>query len=189
MTMKYFKEGLNKEQLTYEYRVLAKKYHPDLNLVKDTTRIMQEINKEYDEYYTRHINQSFGYDIDDIKNAYEEAKHRRETVLVYLRRDKTREGKFFATNYYGEIITDDSDTWKDFRGGFALCKMTYKEREIISGEYMYEMWRYDQKISRISAKIETPTYADMYFGMICNHINSVGLINNLPIDTHPILYS
>lgn len=46
--MKYFVNVKTLEELKKEYRKLAKKYHPDLNKDKDTTEIMQEINREYE---------------------------------------------------------------------------------------------------------------------------------------------
>src|SRR5690606_21664303 len=45
--MKYFKNVTTLEELKKQYRKLAKQYHPDLN-ENDTTKDMQQINKEYE---------------------------------------------------------------------------------------------------------------------------------------------
>lgn len=47
-TVKYFVGVCTIEELKKEYKSLAKKYHPDLNLDKDTTKIMVDINNEYE---------------------------------------------------------------------------------------------------------------------------------------------
>lgn len=46
--MKYFEGITILDDLKKEYKILCKRYHPDLNIVDDTTKIMQEINNEYD---------------------------------------------------------------------------------------------------------------------------------------------
>lgn len=50
-TVKWFKNVNTIEELKKEYKQLAKKYHPDLNLDKDTTKEMTDINNEYDYLY------------------------------------------------------------------------------------------------------------------------------------------
>lgn len=45
---KWFKDASTIEELKKAYRVLTKKYHPDLNKEKDTTKEMKEINNEYE---------------------------------------------------------------------------------------------------------------------------------------------
>jgi DnaJ-class molecular chaperone len=46
--LNHFAGVKNIEELKKAYKTLVKKYHPDLNKEIDTTKIMQEINNEYD---------------------------------------------------------------------------------------------------------------------------------------------
>lgn len=46
--VKYFAGVATIEELKKEYKRLAKKYHPDLNKDSDTTKIMSDINNEYE---------------------------------------------------------------------------------------------------------------------------------------------
>jgi DnaJ-class molecular chaperone len=41
------------EELKKAYKTLAKQFHPDLNRDKDTTKIMQDINNEYDNLFAQ----------------------------------------------------------------------------------------------------------------------------------------
>lgn len=59
--MKYFKNVKSIQELKKQYRDLIKKYHPDLNS-NDTTKIMQEINAEYDLLFKQ------------VKNLFKDAK-------------------------------------------------------------------------------------------------------------------
>ena len=45
--MIYFNECSTVNEVKAQYKSLAKKFHPDMNIDSDTTIIMQEINKEY----------------------------------------------------------------------------------------------------------------------------------------------
>lgn len=166
--MKYFKEGLNSDELKCEYRKLAKKYHPDLNN-EDTTEIMKAINNEYDNYFTAIRYNEIGYNPDDIRESYERARKERETILVFLRRDKKEGGQnWFTNNRYGKIISDGSESWKGFHGGFSVIELTRTvegERsfvDIMFGEYSNIK---EQKARRIPMSITFPTYAEMYFGL------------------------
>lgn len=185
--MKYFKEGLTSEELKHEYKKLAKKYHPDLNS-EDTTEIMKAINQEYDTYFTVIRYNEIGYNPDDIKASYERARKERETILVFLRRDKKEGGKnWFTNNRYGKVISDGSESWKDFHGGFSIVELTRTvegERsfvDIMFGEYSNVK---EQKARRIPISITCPTYAEMYFGLQYGAFgNSTDLTT---IDTAPI---
>ena len=48
--MKYFKDGLTREELKKEFRNLSKKYHPDVSNDPEAEEIFKAINKEYEEY-------------------------------------------------------------------------------------------------------------------------------------------
>ena len=56
---KYFENVTSLEELKKQYKRLAKQYHPDLNN-GTTNAIMQEINKQYDELFSKvkniHVN-------------------------------------------------------------------------------------------------------------------------------------
>ena len=54
--MTYFKNVKTIQELKTQYRNLIMQYHPDLN-TEDTTKIMQEINVQYDELFTKVKNQ------------------------------------------------------------------------------------------------------------------------------------
>jgi DnaJ-class molecular chaperone len=47
----YFVSVSTIEELKKEYKRLAKQYHPDLNRDTDTTKIMQDINNEYEQLF------------------------------------------------------------------------------------------------------------------------------------------
>lgn len=167
--MKYFKEGLSSEELKREYRKLAKQYHPDLNKQQDTTDIMKAINQEYDTYFTSIRYCEIGYNPDDIKASYERARKERETILVFLRRDKKEGGKnWFTNNRYGKIVSDDSESWKGFHGGFSVVELT----RVVEGERSFVDIMFneysnvkEQKARRIPMNITFPSYAEMYFGL------------------------
>lgn len=59
--MVYFKNVNSIQELKKQYKNLVKLYHPDLNAT-DTTKIMQEINAEYDTLFTK------------VKNSFTNAK-------------------------------------------------------------------------------------------------------------------
>lgn len=50
--MEYFKNVNSIQELKKQYRDLIKQYHPDLN-ASDTTKIMQDINAEYDRLFEK----------------------------------------------------------------------------------------------------------------------------------------
>ena len=58
MNIKHFENVNTIEELKKEYRMLSKKFHPDMNRDNDTTSIMVEINNEYEFLFKRLENES-----------------------------------------------------------------------------------------------------------------------------------
>lgn len=171
--MGWFDNCSTLEEITNLYRSLAKKYHPDVSKEENADKIMKEINAEYDVAYSNIITNKF--DITNISNAYKQRKNEPINLkLAFFMKDKTREKGYFSyifntykLFFFGnsvakkKVITDDSDTWDDFKGGFA----------IISTEYDYENDIY--KAKRYKSIIpETPTYVDMYYWIHERNIES-----------------
>lgn len=165
--MKWFREGLSKDELTQEYKSLAKKYHPDINKDPSSTRCMQEINAEYDQYFVTMHSIETGYNADNIWDIYRRAKETREIILAFFRRDKQKGSGFFAFNRHGKISSDDSESWNGFRGGFAVCQLEQTRESFLFTEVVT-----DQKVKRLSYPIEFPTCAEMYFGLQYGEFNS-----------------
>lgn len=162
--MKYFKPGLTKEELKKEYKLLARKYHPDVCKDKDATKIMQEINDEFDKYFVAASISYSGYSNDDMRARYEKAREERSIILTFLRRDKQNGGKsFFTFNRHGKIIAD-GDQWENFHGGFALCRLT-KKLHIRESMFYHHEEVTEQNVDRLDAKMECPAYADMFYGI------------------------
>ena len=165
--MKWFKPGLTKEQLNTEYRRLAKLWHPDLHpdIAEDANKNMADINNEYDKYYLTASYIETGYNAEDIRKTYTEARKEREIILAFLRRDKKVGKGFFTFNRYGKVISDESSDWDTFHGGFSLCRLTkttYYKNDFWNSSY--DSYK-DQVVSKIPAKITFPNYAEMYFGL------------------------
>jgi hypothetical protein len=57
MNINYFKGVNTIDELKKMYKKLAKQYHPDLNLDKDTTKNMVDINNEYEFLFGRLANE------------------------------------------------------------------------------------------------------------------------------------
>ena len=162
--MKYFTEGLTKEELHKEYKTLVKKYHPDRNPGADAHSIMSEINKEYDEYFVSIQKKNFGFDWEDLSTRYTEARKSRETTLRFMSFDKQRGSGWFTLQkeyspFYGsttvKYVSDGSESWDNFHGGFALTQ----ELTPAFGEV-------NHSLRRVPAKIECPSVQDMYFGSL-----------------------
>lgn len=175
--MKWFNEKYSsKEELTKEYKKLAMQWHPDICNDPKAVEAMQEINAEYDEIFSNIQLGIIGYDADEIKKSYDKAKSMREIILIYMRRDKYNEGKWFGLTEYGKVISDDSDEWKSFRGGFTLVglKVSPDTGYYCMGHYWGGGLRelLDEHVKKLNAKIELPSYADLYFAMNNNIMNS-----------------
>lgn len=161
--MAYFRQGLTKEELTTEYRRLAKQYHPDICKDANATEIMTAINEEYDQYFITIQKTSVGVDWDDLFARYTEARRSREAVLRFMNFDKQQgSGWFTLQKIFGifrgytteKYVSDSSDTWEDFHGGFALTQDVTQPGGWVN-----------RSLRRIPAKIECPTMQDMYFAM------------------------
>ena len=161
--MKYFRQGLTKEELTAEYRRLAKQYHPDVCKDANATEIMTAINAEYDTYFVTIQKESVGIDWDDLFARYAEARKTREAVLRFMNFDKQQGSGWFTIQkiynlFWGsttiKYVSDGTDSWDNFHGGFALTQ----ELTPAFGEV-------NRSLHRIPAKIECPTLQDMYFAM------------------------
>lgn len=177
--MKWFNgKYSSKEDLTKEYKKLARKWHPDVCKDRHAVEVMQQINAEYDEIFSNIQLGITGYDADEIKKSYDEAKSMREMVFIYMRKDKLNEGKWFGMTKYGKVISDDSNEWKSFKGGFALVGL--KISRTLKPDYgMFwtstDRWHHellDEHVKKLNAKIEVPTYADLYFAMNNDVMNS-----------------
>ena len=158
--MKWFKDGLTKDELTREYRTLAKMYHPDVSKDPSATEKMKEINNEYDKYFVAMRAEETGYNTNDIYSYYQSARKSREIILAFLRKDKNLGKGFFTFNEYGKIMSDDSETWDGFHGGFAVCQL-----EKTTEHFLFHDHVKDQKVKRLNYTVEFPNFADMYFGL------------------------
>ena len=186
--MGWFDKCSNIKERSAKYKTLAKKYHPDVSKEENADKIMKEINAEYDASYSAIILGK--YDIINISNAYKQRKNKHINLkLAFFMKDKTREKGYFSyifdtykLFFFGnnvvkkKVITDDSDTWDDFKGGFA----------IISTEYDYENDMY--KAKRYKSIIpKTPTYVDMYYWIHERNLessNTTDIVNiNIEMDS------
>lgn len=173
--MKYFESGLNKEQLNKAYKKLAMKWHPDVSKEENAGEIMKEINREYDDYFVLAASFETGYDAADIYSVYKKAREEREIILTFLRRDKQAgDGSWFSFHDGNKASSNGGESWKDFHGGFSVCRLT-KQIEVVKPRM--SCWEPAQEIvtqtlERIPMQIETPTYADMYFAMLYGEYES-----------------
>lgn len=173
----WFEQGLTKERLTQEYKKLVKRWHPDVNQdnVEEATKNMQEINNEYDTYFVKISYDETGYNADDLFDLYRRAREERRIILVFLKRDKQTSG-WFSFNQYGKIMSDNSETWNKFHGGFALCQLK-ADVETYYGIFSWQKSEHvsNQQVSKLSSVIETPTYGDMYFASKWGGFNSMDI--------------
>ncbi len=172
--MNWFDDCFNIGDLNTKYKNLVKKYHPDVSKEENALEIMKEINNQYDELYSSIINGKFNFT--SIINSYKENRMKPiKYILAFFIKDKERGSGYFAyilenrnlifnsifsREYKVKIITDDSDTWKEFKGGFA----------VVSIEYDVDCDIYKAKNSGI--KPMTPDYIDMYYWIHEDNLNS-----------------
>ena len=171
----YFKAGLSKDELTLEYRRLAKQYHPDVCKEPNANEIMQKINIEYDNYFVSIQKDFVGFDWDDLFRQYREARRTRETILGYMRRDRDT-GRWFTFLpedywvsyhlYYEKSLSDDGESWKNFHGGFALVQENPRQPDGL------------RTVKRIPARIETPSLADLYFAQLGGATTTSNVLSN-----------
>lgn len=164
--MRWFKDGLNEDQLKKEYRRLAKEHHPDLcqdpSARAEAEEAMKEINHQFDEYFTNQRVREFSWM--DTWKAQQAAQKIRATILVWLRKDQENPGKWFSvverrhigfwfwsffTNIKG--VTDDGPEWKDFHGGFAYCS------------YIDDTEDHEVKLSKLPATITPANGREVYY--------------------------
>lgn len=161
----WFEPGLTKERLAQEYKKLVKRWHPDVNQdnVEEATKNMQEINNEYDQYFVRISYDETGYNAEDLFDLYKRAREERRIILAFLKRDRET-GGWFSFNKYGKVVSDSSEAWRNFHGGFALCQLK-ADVETFHNGFSWRTSKYvtNQQVSKLSSNIETPTYGDMYF--------------------------
>lgn len=153
--MKYFKEGLTKDELKKAYRQLVKEYHPDLHHGEEDkyNEIMKELNDEYDKYYTS-VNSSV-FSPYDYWKSYQDAKRSRERIILFMFRNK-RKDEYHDYDFYGTkgvtgydtIYYNYGETWNGFRTGLAYV-------EVIEEDFM------SAKVAKLPASFEMPTYRDL----------------------------
>lgn len=165
--MKWFKEGLNADELKKAYRDLARQHHPDISKDPDATRIMQEINTEFDEYFTRQTTAQYSW----VKTASARyaAKATRKVIIRFLTRDKESKWLFVSSVHKAlswswlsikfRVIADTrKPEWKDFTGGFAACEVNIPE---YTSFLDLDSTTLDAK--RVPAKITPATLEEIYW--------------------------
>ncbi|MCM1230147.1 MAG: DnaJ domain-containing protein [Ruminococcus flavefaciens] len=80
--MEWFKPGLDRDQLKKEYRKLCKQYHPDVSDDPQASEKMQEINYQFDEYFTHQARYEFAWASE--ARARQEARKTRVAILVRM---------------------------------------------------------------------------------------------------------
>lgn len=127
--MKYFIDGLTKEELKKEYKTLAKKYHPDICKEAGATAIMAEINKEYDEYFsslTPNINTTHNWAPSTEQRSSKKSKDPVRRSVVWMFKEKTYDDSFkwsyrtmndTGRYFYETFVSNDDESWKGFNGG------------------------------------------------------------------------
>lgn len=107
--MKYFKNVKSSEDLKRQYKVLCKKYHPDLNPDTDTNAIMAEINNEYSELFKKY------------KNIHENSEGE-----TYTAKEETKEQSEDFINIINSIINFNIDI--EIIGSWVWCFNSYEYR-------------------------------------------------------------
>lgn len=174
LKLKHFADGLSKEELGKAYKSLARKYHPDVSREPNAEEIMKEINDEYDRYFSELHYSEIGYNAEDIQEVYQRAKEERETILAFLMRDKLEANGqgWYSFNQHGKIRSDDSETWSDFHGGFALCQLT-RTSTVRQGFFGKDIEsNVVQSVKKLAANVYCPNYAEMYFGLKWGYFES-----------------
>lgn len=131
--MKYFIDGLSKEELKKEYKALAKKYHPDICKDENANAIMAAINEEYDEYFsslTPNINTMHWTPPTkktSTEKTYEKRKRPTGRSIVWMSKTDTFRWRYQAVDetgrwYYETFVSNDDESWKGFNGGPCIVE-------------------------------------------------------------------
>ena len=188
--MSWFSKGLSKNELTKEYRTLAKQYHPDLNLNNPAAaEIMKEINAEYDEYFTSIRKADLRYTPDIYESFFRKYSAQEKTMLLFLKKDKFNPGKFFAYVNGNKAITDSTFDDFNYHRGFALCKLTFNKVVNTINLFGYDITNETVEsvvLTKIPAKIRTPSYADMYYGIVHGIVGQNGSLVSTDLESAPI---
>lgn len=156
---KWFKDGLTKEALKNAYRELAKTWHPDLHTDNHdaATKSMQEINDEYDTYFTR-------ITFRPTASTKREAEESRKQILLFMVKNKRygELGKFVSPSlnngpyflFHGKMYySNDDKSWNGAHSGLSLCEYAQDAQA--------ELLEFEISGSRVPATFELPTFADI----------------------------
>lgn len=180
--MKWFKPGLTQDELKKAYRDLAKKYHPDVNRDNpDAVKNMQEINEEFDVYFTAQSmpRQQYEYKKTSASVYKDEvlkhAKYVREIIVEFFVKDKNTNrfvghlSKAIELNYwpfslgYGFSLVSDpkSNSWDGFNGGFTACIVDIpKVESATEGVFLNDA---ELAVMRIPTTVESASLQDLFW--------------------------
>ena len=178
--MKWFKDGLNQDELKKAYRDLVKEHHPDVSKDPNATAIMQEINEEFDQYFTMQATRQYSWVNQSAARAA--ARTTRKIIVRYFTRDQDDRSKFvasfslrqywswlFSTRTVFRLIADPKKPdWKDFRGGFAACAVDVPESR------WDQMTTSNLEAHRIDSRITPATLEEIYWYIIAKHTSDYG---------------
>ena len=186
--MKYFIDGLSKEELKKEYKALAKKYHPDICKDENANAIMAAINEEYDEYFsslTPNINTMYNCWTPPTKKTSTEwasEKRKRPTgrSIVWMSRTGPLEWSYQSTDetgrwVYETFVSNNDESWKGFNGGPCIveydiyfcsprlvrsCRRIKQDLKMPSFDQLIRMVYEDRKFTGIRFSIDNLSYND-----------------------------
>lgn len=170
--MKYFIDGLTKEQLKREYKALAKKYHPDICKDKNANSIMAAINEEYDSYFailTPNIDSSYQ---DIFQKKKKENKVGTRTSVVWMFKENGKDRWIYNAlsmngNWsYETYISNNDESWKGFNGGPCIVEYNIYLAEIFRSCRRVKddllMPNFDQMIDLVYADKRQSSYSENF---------------------------